>query len=129
MVLRDLDLRRVRILRLFLNSIHFNVQFYINSLQFFKQDEPSDDEDDDEEEVILRRHQQTGMDLNVTNLTTCLNLCPKPLTNSTPEKERTLRNINAALGREIQEAEDLPVSDSRAARPSRFSIMNEPPLL
>lgn len=72
------------------------------------------------------------MDLNVSNLTTYLNMCPKPLTNSTPEKERTLRNINAAFGINVerqqeQEAEDAPVSESRAAR-TRFSIMNEPPL-
>lgn len=86
----------------------------------------------EEDDVIVRRHQQTGMDLNMSNLTTALSFGPRPLINSTPEREKTLRNINAGLIASANNpqlvSEEPPITDVQGTRATRCfnSILNDP---
>ncbi|CAL8090493.1 unnamed protein product [Orchesella dallaii] len=79
---------------------------------------------DSDEEIMIRRHQQTGVDLNISNLTCALSLGPRPLTNSTPEKIKNLPTNNFQLYTEEPAASDIQNGASRMLRYN--SVLNDP---
>ncbi|ODN00827.1 Mitotic checkpoint serine/threonine-protein kinase BUB1 beta [Orchesella cincta] len=84
------------------------------------------DSDSGDEEIMIRRHQQTGVDLNMTNLTCALSMYPAPLTNSTPEKTRNRPVSNFPIYSEEPPAPDFQtVAASRMPRYN--SVLNEDP--